>query len=284
MPSTRSRLHLPELLVSLNRLRAKQQREQKQRNARRATKTLEREQSQPPQLPPQLRSCDDTRMRVHASRARRALGLRRARELGDHPTPWQCAVAFLNKRGLSIRWSDAAMRHKSCPLPNDDGCKNQPQVGYWEGDLRTYCVFTEKDALSTIGPPHAQKTLELAAAIAALDTEENVAELIEQIREKCAPAEVPEFTRPGARSDDAAASVQGYRPADWFWCQHGIRPQRLSEASGAGKVKTVPAPKGVLDSQGRAVRTLYNEVQALKCCSPKRVPRSSRQKGGRANS
>lgn len=78
--------------------------------------------------------------------------------------------------------------------------------------------------------------------------------------------------------------IEGYCPADWFWHEHGIKQARLSEAAGAGKVRTKPAPRGYLDTEGRAVRVLYNKADALKHCAPKHVTTRTRRKLGLGNS
>lgn len=80
------------------------------------------------------------------------------------------------------------------------------------------------------------------------------------------------------------ATIAGYRSADWFAHEHGIPQARLSEAAGDGTVGTTQAPKGMLDSQGRKVRLLYHEQQALKACSPKHVHLSTRNKLSAAGS
>lgn len=81
-----------------------------------------------------------------------------------------------------------------------------------------------------------------------------------------------------AATDSAAEALQagttpgieGFRPADWLSYQHGIKQPRLSEAVRDGKVRTLSAPRGYLDSEGKTVRILYNAADAVKHCSPKR--------------
>lgn len=75
-------------------------------------------------------------------------------------------------------------------------------------------------------------------------------------------------------------SFAGFVPADTLELRHGIRRSRLSEAARTGRVKTKPAPPGVVDSQGRAVRQYYNEQQAIEHCSPKRVTAKTRNRIG----
>lgn len=79
-------------------------------------------------------------------------------------------------------------------------------------------------------------------------------------------------------------TIDGYRSADYLFAEHGIRSSRLSEAASAGKVRTMPAPKGMQDSELHEVRKLYNEADALKHCQPKRVTKKTREKLGRSGS
>ena len=72
-------------------------------------------------------------------------------------------------------------------------------------------------------------------------------------------------------ADNTSPSIEGFRHADWLWHKHGIAAPRLSEAARDGKVRSVQAPRGTIDSQGRTVRMLYNEADAVKHCLPKRV-------------
>ncbi|MBI5865345.1 MAG: hypothetical protein HZB38_12715 [Planctomycetes bacterium] len=84
----------------------------------------------------------------------------------------------------------------------------------------------------------------------------------------------------GATQNAENPPLKEFGPADWFKCQHGIVQVRLSEAANAGRVKTMPAPKGQIDSQGRKVRLLYHVQDALKHCSPKHIKDSTRRKLG----
>lgn len=79
---------------------------------------------------------------------------------------------------------------------------------------------------------------------------------------------------------DAVGGGGGHVPADPLEYRRGIRRSRLSEAARSGKMRMQPAPAGMLDSRGKAVRVLYNEGDALKHCSPKRVTRTTRRKTG----
>lgn len=82
----------------------------------------------------------------------------------------------------------------------------------------------------------------------------------------------------------ATPTIQGYRSADTLGIEHGIRPERLSKAAGDGKVRTMLAPKGTKNSEGRDVRVLYCKADAMKHCSPKRLAKKSRRKRGSDNS
>lgn len=64
--------------------------------------------------------------------------------------------------------------------------------------------------------------------------------------------------------------LAGFVPADTLAHDHGISKSRLSEAARSGKVRTHTAARGTLSSQGRKVRVLYNEAEAIKHCSSKR--------------
>ena len=44
------------------------------------------------------------------------------------------------------------------------------------------------------------------------------------------------------------------------------------------KVKTLPAPSGMKDTEGRAVRILYNLEDAPKHCQPKHLKKKTRPK------
>lgn len=85
------------------------------------------------------------------------------------------------------------------------------------------------------------------------------------------PAEPVTENAHGPNGELDTVNLQGFRCADWFGHEHGIRPSRLSEAAKRGIVRTVPAPRGYLDSQGRKVRILYHEAGGLEHCSPKHV-------------
>lgn len=65
----------------------------------------------------------------------------------------------------------------------------------------------------------------------------------------------------------------GFVPADTLAINHGIRQSRLSEAATANLVETKPAPKGLKDSQGKEIRVLYNQSQAIQQCGPKKLKR-----------
>lgn len=82
------------------------------------------------------------------------------------------------------------------------------------------------------------------------------------------------------RDADGLPTLDGWASADWFKYQHGIPQSRLSEAAKSNRVRTERAPKGYLDSQGRIVRTLYNEADVLRHCKPKRVKKTTRRKMG----
>ena len=74
----------------------------------------------------------------------------------------------------------------------------------------------------------------------------------------------------GTNGTTKSTAIDGYVPADTLAVEHGIRPQRLSEAGRQGKVKMKPAPKGHMNSAGKRIRTLYHEQQAIKHCTPKK--------------
>ena len=78
--------------------------------------------------------------------------------------------------------------------------------------------------------------------------------------------------------------IAGYRPADTLRLEHGIVQSRLSEAAADGKVRTMQAPSGLKDSQGKRVRQLYNKADALKHCTPKRTKKKNPTKYRRTNS
>lgn len=67
-----------------------------------------------------------------------------------------------------------------------------------------------------------------------------------------------------------STSIDGFVPADTLAMDHGIQPQRLSEAAKQGKVRTKPAPRGQIDSAGKHIRILYDEQQAIKHGTPKK--------------
>lgn len=69
---------------------------------------------------------------------------------------------------------------------------------------------------------------------------------------------------------DAQQSFDGFVPADTLRHDHGIGRNRLSEASKKGKVRSMRAPRGLKDSEGRSVRLLYHRDDAIKHCSPER--------------
>jgi len=73
--------------------------------------------------------------------------------------------------------------------------------------------------------------------------------------------------------------LAGYASADTLEHDHGILPERLSEAKQAGKVRSMPAPAKMIDSQGKAIRVHYNIEEAKKHCSPKHVKNKSRKLG-----
>lgn len=67
-----------------------------------------------------------------------------------------------------------------------------------------------------------------------------------------------------------STSIDGYVSADTLAVEHGIRPQRLSEAARQGKVKTKRALRGQINSAGTRIRLLYHEQEAIKQCTPKK--------------
>lgn len=66
----------------------------------------------------------------------------------------------------------------------------------------------------------------------------------------------------------ATAGYEGYAPADTIRLEHGILKPRLSEGKKAGKIKSKPAPAGIKDTEGRAVRVYYHVADALAYCKP----------------
>lgn len=86
------------------------------------------------------------------------------------------------------------------------------------------------------------------------------------------------FTLPDLEGrNPAPESVAGYLSAFELHLRHGCSAPRLSDAARAGKVRTMPAPTGMSDGDGKAIRKLYNESDAIKNCSPKRCKHKSRQ-------
>lgn len=67
-----------------------------------------------------------------------------------------------------------------------------------------------------------------------------------------------------------------YLPADEIYLRHGIRPERLSEAVRESDVRSRQAPRGTRDSQGKQVRILYHELDAIKKFQPRRRARAAR--------
>jgi hypothetical protein len=63
--------------------------------------------------------------------------------------------------------------------------------------------------------------------------------------------------------------ISGFTSADKLWHDHGIRQSRLSEGVRKGAIRRKAAPSGLIDSQGRRIRSLYNEEDAIRECSPK---------------
>lgn len=73
-------------------------------------------------------------------------------------------------------------------------------------------------------------------------------------------------------------ACQGFRSADELGFKHGIRRNRLATAASASLVKKMPAPKSYPpDSQGRRIRVLYCEEDAIKHCLPRHVKKSTRR-------
>ncbi|MFQ5463782.1 MAG: hypothetical protein ACE5E5_14290 [Phycisphaerae bacterium] len=68
-----------------------------------------------------------------------------------------------------------------------------------------------------------------------------------------------------------AEGVAGYLSADTLLINHGIHAPRLSEKATKGLVRTKGAPRGLRDSEGRQVRKLYHEQDALRECSPQQA-------------
>lgn len=81
--------------------------------------------------------------------------------------------------------------------------------------------------------------------------------------------DAPAAPKKSSATETAADDYSGFVPADKLEMD-GIRPNRLSEAATAGLVRTRPAPKGLKDSLGREIRSLYHHGDAIKHCLPKR--------------
>lgn len=93
-----------------------------------------------------------------------------------------------------------------------------------------------------------------------------------------------EADHPGAEATgdttDTSAPGDDWRSAEWLACHHGIYKSRLSEKAQDGKVRTMDAPHGYTDFEGKHPRKLYNVADALRECEPKRVTAATRRKLG----
>ena len=74
----------------------------------------------------------------------------------------------------------------------------------------------------------------------------------------------------GTMLADDAAGLRGFVSADTLWQDQGIRKSRLSEGVKAGKIKSREAPPGT-KSDGKRVRLLYNQQDAIRYARPKRL-------------
>jgi hypothetical protein len=88
---------------------------------------------------------------------------------------------------------------------------------------------------------------------------------------------------PAIRAARQEPGLDGCVPADTLALEDGIARNRLSEAARDGKVRSMPAPRGMKDSQGKAVHRLYHRGDALEYCSPKRVTKRTRRRLGFRN-
>lgn len=70
-------------------------------------------------------------------------------------------------------------------------------------------------------------------------------------------------------------SLEGYLSADTLTIDHGIARNRLSEGKKAEKIRSITAPPGCKDSQGRPVKVLYHKSDALKYARPGRSKASN---------
>jgi hypothetical protein len=152
----------------------------------------------------------------------------------------------------------------------------------WRGDRRK-----GKPKLDEMWPDISGIAQKMSAFSNTPDMDELLVRFLDEYPHEAAEMDLPliyDALRDAVGPKERVPDIEGYRTADWLWHEHGIKHSRLSEAARDGNVKTTQAPRGTLDSQGRKVRTLYNEAEAVKHCSPKRVTGKRRRKVGLDNS
>ena len=66
----------------------------------------------------------------------------------------------------------------------------------------------------------------------------------------------------------ADEKTKGFHSAEWLRTELGILPERLSE--NRERIKTIPAPRGFVDVEGKKPRKLWHVEDAEEHCTPKR--------------
>ena len=144
--------------------------------------------------------------------------------------------------------------------------------------LSCWCNNTVKSVLSSIFPTRAEwdqvTTVERPVVLSG-SSDSNVEGALQHfariLRELIAIRDSQlSIYAPPSDGKTKSTSINGYVAADTLALEHGIPPQRLSEAARQGKVKTKSAPRGQTNSAGKRIRILYYEQQAIKHCTPKK--------------